>query len=89
MARARGVSVTQVNAMQPLDSATLQGLQAASWVNFAFGLSSVIIVLLAFRNLEVIGRVKRKVDGSSTVEEGILSGERLRRSSYTVSVSGL
>ncbi|VUC27105.1 unnamed protein product, partial [Clonostachys rosea] len=56
MAKARHVPIEETGAMEAWDSATLKGIRAASWMNFGLGAAAVLIVPLAFRTLEIIGK---------------------------------
>lgn len=55
MASARGVSVADVGGTIVHDDATLRGLRAGNWFNFALGVSSFLVVLVAFRGSGIIG----------------------------------
>ncbi|ERT01416.1 hypothetical protein HMPREF1624_02662 [Sporothrix schenckii ATCC 58251] len=55
MASARGVSVANVGGTKVDDEPTLRGLRAANWFNFALGVCSFLVVLVAFRSSGVIG----------------------------------
>ncbi|CAG9937996.1 unnamed protein product [Clonostachys rosea f. rosea IK726] len=56
MANARQVPIEDAGAMEAWDFATLKGIRAASWMNFGLGAAAVLIVPLAFRTLEIIGK---------------------------------
>jgi predicted MFS family arabinose efflux permease len=58
MARERGVEVEEVGDVVPWEHASLMGLRAAVWFNFALGCAAVVVVLAAFRGSGVIGRAK-------------------------------
>ncbi|KAM0511176.1 hypothetical protein ACHAPE_010127 [Trichoderma viride] len=58
MARGRGVSVKNVGSIKAWDPDSLRGLRAASWFDFALGLVSLVLVLVAFRTLEIVGKVE-------------------------------
>lgn len=60
LAKERGVSVQDVGSINVLDKASLTSIRAASWFNFALGILSLIIVCIAFRKMEVIGRIAPK-----------------------------
>ncbi|KAL7925159.1 major facilitator superfamily domain-containing protein [Trichoderma austrokoningii] len=57
MARGRGVSVKNAGSIKAWDPESLRGLRAASWFGFALGLVSLALVLVAFRTMEIVGRV--------------------------------
>lgn len=57
VASARHVPVEEAGGMVAWDSATLRGLRAGSWTNFGIALVSLLFVLVAFRNMEIIGKV--------------------------------
>lgn len=67
MARERGVDVEDVGPIRELDGASLRGIRAASWLNFGLGMASLGVVCVAFRRMEVIGRV----EGKGGDEEGV------------------
>lgn len=56
MARERGVEVQDAGAVEEWDLASLLGLRAAEWWNFGLGVSSLVVVLVAFRGTGIIGR---------------------------------
>lgn len=56
MANARGVPVKDVGSIKAWEPASLKGLQAASWLNFALGIASLVVVLIAFPTLEIVGK---------------------------------
>lgn len=56
MAREDGVGVQDVQQVQPWDEASLIGLRAGCWVNFAFGLAAFGLILAGLRGLGVIGK---------------------------------
>lgn len=56
MARERGVGVESAGSVGVGDAASLAGLRAAGWWNFALGLTSLSVVLIAFRGTGIIGK---------------------------------
>ncbi|CAM1506846.1 Fc.00g064870.m01.CDS01 [Cosmosporella sp. VM-42] len=74
-ADAQGVDVEDVGPMVQWDSKTLKGLRAASWVNFAFGIGALFVVIVTFRGMEIVGKagVKERSGG----EEGIMNEENI------------
>ncbi|KFA78168.1 hypothetical protein S40288_01356 [Stachybotrys chartarum IBT 40288] len=58
MARDRGLSVENVGAMQVGEDASLAGLRAASWMNTGYGLCALLVVLVALRSKDIIGKVQ-------------------------------
>lgn len=58
MAHGRGVSVKDAGSIKAWDANSLGGLRAASWFDFALGLVSLVLVLMAFRTLEIVGKVE-------------------------------
>lgn len=76
IANARGTSVKDAGSMEAWDKPTLLGLQAAQYFNFALGVVSSIVVLVAFRRLGTIGKagVKKK-NKAPVVEPGRSGGE--------------
>lgn len=59
MARERGVKVSQAGPVKQWDGPSLTGIHAGNWFNFALAIASIFISLLAFRNLEIIGKTKK------------------------------
>ncbi|KAL5615603.1 hypothetical protein BROUX41_005642 [Berkeleyomyces rouxiae] len=59
MARERGVSVTNAGPTAAWDDATLKGLHAAAWLNFALGMLSLAAVVTFFRGNEIVGKADR------------------------------
>lgn len=76
MADARGLPVKNAGGIVAWDSDSLRGLRAASWMNFAFGIVSMGVVLVAFRTLDVVGRVEPV---SKKATEGVFRGQREER----------
>ncbi|KAK0619997.1 major facilitator superfamily-domain-containing protein [Immersiella caudata] len=58
MAKERGVGVEEVGNVVAWEHASLLGLRAAEWFNFALGIAAVGVVLFAFRGSGVIGKAK-------------------------------
>ncbi|KAH8768304.1 major facilitator superfamily domain-containing protein [Diaporthe sp. PMI_573] len=56
MAREKGVGIQDVREVQPWDEASLKGLRAGSWVNFAFGVTAFGLLVVGLRGLGVIGK---------------------------------
>ncbi|KAM0665817.1 hypothetical protein ACQRIU_000818 [Beauveria bassiana] len=69
LAHERGVSVENVGAVQELDYASLLSIRIASWFNFAIGVTAMVIVCIAFRKMEVIGRIAPETDAEGIKEE--------------------
>ncbi|KAG7104057.1 Low affinity ammonium transporter like protein [Verticillium longisporum] len=74
MAKARGVPVMDVGETKPWDEPSLKGLRAANWMNFGYGVASLLIVLFVFRSSEVVGRAEPQ-SARSGGEEGIMNEE--------------
>ncbi|KAG7104066.1 Low affinity ammonium transporter like protein [Verticillium longisporum] len=74
MAKARGVPVMDVGETKPWDEPSLKGLRAANWMNFGYGVASLLIVLFVFRSSEVVGRAEPQTARSGG-EEGIMNEE--------------
>lgn len=80
MAADRGVSVEDVGGPLPWDSSTLRGIRAASWMNFGFGIMSLVTVLIAFRTMDVVGRAEpSKKTRTGGVEGGVTDQEKPTR----------
>jgi hypothetical protein len=56
MARERGRSVEDAGPMVVWEDATWSGLKAAQWLNFAFGITSLGVVAVAFRGSGIVGK---------------------------------
>lgn len=56
MARERGVSVQDAGPVREWDPASLLGLRAAEWWNFALAITALVVVLVAFRGTGIIGK---------------------------------
>ncbi|KAM0258372.1 hypothetical protein ACHAQJ_003847 [Trichoderma viride] len=78
MADARGVSVKNVGSIKAWDPQSLKGLRAASWMNFALGLASLVLVLMAFRTLEIVGKVEPAA--AKKPSQGVIQDEDNMRS---------
>jgi predicted MFS family arabinose efflux permease len=72
-ADARGVSVKNVGSIKAWDPLSLKGLRAASWFNFALGIASLALVLMAFRTLEIVGKVEPAA--AKKPSPGIIQGD--------------
>jgi hypothetical protein len=80
MADARGLSVEEAGGVEPWDPATLKGIRAASWMNFGFGVATLIIAVTAFRSMEIVGRAEpNKKPQSDDGERGIMNDENSNR----------
>jgi MFS family permease len=73
MAKARGVPVKEAGPMRPWDWDSLTGLRAASWANFGLGIASLLVVLTAFRSMEIVGKARP----SASLVEGSGAGTML------------
>jgi hypothetical protein len=56
MAKERGVNVQDAGSVEHWETASLLGIRAAEWWNFALGVSALIVVLLAFRGSGMVGK---------------------------------
>lgn len=74
MAHERGLGVENAGGMEAHEGATLKGIRAASYLNFGFSMTALAVVLVAFRNLEIVGKAKPPVERSGG-EEGIVNQE--------------
>ncbi|PTB66998.1 MFS general substrate transporter [Trichoderma citrinoviride] len=72
MANARGLSVKDAGSIVAWEPESLRGLRAASWMNFAFGIVSMGVVLVAFRTLDIVGKVEPPVSKRKAGEEGVV-----------------
>ena len=79
MASARGVSVENAGGIEAWDPASLKGLRAGSWVSFAYGVVSLLIVPFAFRSMEIVGKPSPKKEKAGGGEEGIMNEENMGR----------
>lgn len=72
MSRARGVRVQDAGSVEPWDHASLLGLRAAEWWNFALGVLALLVVLVSFRGTGIIGKagVGEKPRREATPVEG-------------------
>lgn len=76
MASDRGTTVQKSGQMESWDQPTLKGLQAAQYFNFALGLTSLLVVTMAFRGTGIVGKVGVKAkDLKAPVEPGRSGGE--------------
>ncbi|ODA83947.1 hypothetical protein RJ55_02464 [Drechmeria coniospora] len=58
LANGRHVSIKDAGAMKPWDPVTLNAMRAANWMNFAFGIASLAVVIMAFRSMEIVGKAR-------------------------------
>lgn len=70
MANARGLPVKDAGGIKAWEPQSLKGLRAASWMSFAMGVASLVIVLMAFRTLEIVG--KAEPAASKKPSEGVI-----------------
>ncbi|KAH7328732.1 major facilitator superfamily transporter [Stachybotrys elegans] len=59
MARARGVSVQNVGATEVGEAESLTGIRAASGMNAGFAVAALLIVLVALRSKDIIGKARQ------------------------------
>ncbi|KAH0491261.1 hypothetical protein TgHK011_002698 [Trichoderma gracile] len=80
MANARGLPVKNAGSIEAWDPESLKGLRAASWMNLAFGIVSMGVVLVAFRTLDIVGKVEPV---SKKASEGVVrdGGEKREEAS--------
>ncbi|KAL7935374.1 MFS general substrate transporter [Trichoderma chlorosporum] len=71
MANGRGVSVKNVGSIKAWEPESLEGLRAASWLNFALGVASLVVVLIAFPTLEIVGKAEPAAPKKQ--DEGVIS----------------
>ncbi|OTA06014.1 hypothetical protein A9Z42_0067480 [Trichoderma parareesei] len=76
MANARGLPVKDAGGIVAWDPESLKGLRAASWMNLAFGIVSMGVVLVAFRTLDIVGKVEPV---SNKAMGGVVRNEREKR----------
>ncbi|KAK1970909.1 major facilitator superfamily transporter [Colletotrichum sublineola] len=72
MAKARGVSVEKAGPVEEWDQPSLDGLRAANWMNFALGITSLVIVVLFFRSTEIVGQAEATPNKDS-VDDGAVT----------------
>ncbi|OAQ72534.1 drug resistance protein [Pochonia chlamydosporia 170] len=75
MARERGVPVMEAGPTRPWDGASLTGLRAANWANFGFGVAALVVVLLAFRNMDIIGKTRPARVAETESSGGVFGGK--------------
>lgn len=56
MADALDVPVEDVRDLQPHDPVLLKGLRGASWLGVGFVITSLVLVIFTFRNMDIIGK---------------------------------
>lgn len=80
MASDRGVSVEDAGGPLPWDSSSLKGIRAANWMSFGFGVLSLVIVLVAFRTMDIVGRAgPAKKPEVGREEEGVMNQDESTR----------
>lgn len=60
MAQWRGEPVTEVGKVMPWENASLAGLRAANWYNFALLVVSAILTVVAFRGTGIVGKIEEE-----------------------------
>ncbi|KJZ78372.1 hypothetical protein HIM_02410 [Hirsutella minnesotensis 3608] len=68
MANARGVPVSTAGGIRAWEPESLRGLRAANWTNFAYGIASLSVVLVAFRSMDIVGKTRALPATTSDVE---------------------
>lgn len=75
MAGARGVSVQHSGPLEVGEEATLRGLRAAQWTNFAIGALGLAVVLVLFRGAGIVGKAGLKSGEATEVKQETGSGD--------------
>ncbi|KAI1137923.1 drug resistance protein [Hypoxylon sp. FL0543] len=71
MARDRGVPVEEAGKILPWEPASLNGLRAGIWFNFALALCCAIVVAVYFRGTGIVGKIEKpQQSGSALRQEG-------------------
>ncbi|KAI1107641.1 drug resistance protein [Jackrogersella minutella] len=60
IARDRGVPVEEAGKILPWEPASLAGLRAGVWFNFALALCCAIVVVVYFRGTGIVGKIEKK-----------------------------
>jgi len=79
LARERGVATQDAGPLKVWDEPSLLGLRAASWFNFALGVASLLVVVIAFRGSGIVGKggeAPREQLRQSAGEDDIAEEER-------------
>ncbi|OLN88118.1 Drug resistance protein YOR378W-like 1 [Colletotrichum chlorophyti] len=77
MANARGTPVEDAGPVLEWDQPSLDGLRAASWMNFALGITSLTIVVVFFRSSEIVGKADQPPPKTPTDEEGVITEDHV------------
>ncbi|KAL7628293.1 hypothetical protein AAE478_002493 [Parahypoxylon ruwenzoriense] len=78
MARDRGVPVEEAGNIKAWEPASLAGLRANNWFNFALAICCAIVVAVYFRGTGIVGRIEKKVPsgrGPSDLERAMKQKE--------------
>jgi hypothetical protein len=81
MADALDIPVEDVERLEPHHPVTLKGIRGANWLNVGFVVTSLVLVLFTFRNMDIIGKSARPARPERMAEndpEGQLQDEEAR-----------
>ncbi|KAI1375595.1 drug resistance protein [Hypoxylon crocopeplum] len=71
MARDRGVPVEESGKIMPWEPASLAGLRAGIWFNFALAICCAIVVAVYFRGTGIVGKIEKKQRRTGvTIDQG-------------------
>ena len=77
MASERGLPVQESGGIVAWEPASLAGLRAGNWFNFALGVSCMVLVFVSFRGTGIVGKIEKPLRSGG--EEGIMNEESSRR----------
>ncbi|OTA54355.1 hypothetical protein K449DRAFT_377713 [Hypoxylon sp. EC38] len=69
MARDRGVPVEEAGKILPWEPASLNGLRAGIWFNFALALCCAIVVAVYFRGTGIVGKIEKPQQTGRTLRQ--------------------
>ncbi|KAI0841053.1 drug resistance protein [Hypoxylon sp. FL0890] len=69
MARDRGVPVEEAGKIIPWEPASLNGLRAGVWFNFALALCCAIVVAVYFRGTGIVGKIEKPQQSERTLRQ--------------------
>ena len=77
MASQRGLPVQESGGIVAWEPASLAGLRAGNWFNFALGVSCMVLVFVSFRGTGIVGKIEKPLRSGG--EEGIMNEGSSRR----------
>ena len=79
MADALDIPIEDVTRLQPHNPVMLKGIRAASYLNVGFVVTSLLLVILTFRNMDIIGKTAPAPRPERLAEAGVEGSPEVAR----------